>query len=339
MRKKILAILDGDRDFVERLVALAGREKGLPFSVHGFTEKEKLAAFCRNESVEILLLAEKLVSEETLRLPAGRVLSLTEERVKSAGGIPAVPRYQAARSLLAEAYGYARGNAAGEDGGLLKGKVRTVGVYSPSGGCGKTALLLALGQQLAREKPAIFLSLEDFPGLRTILRLDSGPGAFSLSDIFFLLRQGEGNLPAAISAGVGAFGKLDILPPAAFAEELRDVTVKEWEAFFDVLREKTAYEAILLDIGSGAGHLRNLLMECDRVYVPAEETPMDTARLEDFRRFLNMEENRELSGIVCPVRLPALTKEEQRSFPAQLEWSGVGRAAKELLARDPVVAS
>ena len=45
---------------------------------------------------------------------------------------------------------------------------------------------------------------------------------------------------------------------------------------------------------------------------------------------------RELSEILCPVRLPALTEEEHRHFPEQLEWSGIGRAAKELLAKDPV---
>ena len=337
MRRKILAVLDGEREFVQRLVALAGRERGLPFSVHGFTEKEKLAEFCKKERVEILLLAESLVSEETLRLPAGRILCLSEERVRSAKGLPAVPRYQAARSLLAEAYKYAGRSSANESGGLLKGKVQTIGVYSPVGRFEKTALLLALGQQMSREKPSVFLSLEDFPGLRTIFRLENGPKALCLSDIFFLLRQGEGNLPAVITAGVGNFGKLDLLPPAAFAEELRDVAVREWEAFFDILRAKTAYEAILVDVGSGAGHLRSLLAECDRVYVPTEETPMGAARLEDFRRFLAMEENRELQEIVCPVRLPTFTDEEHRHFPEQLEWSGVGRAAKELLTKDPVL--
>lgn len=336
MRKKILAVFDREKSFVERLVALAGREKGLPFCVHGFTEKEKLAAFCKKERVEVLLLAESLVSEETLRIPAGRLLCLSEERVKTAQGLPAVTRYQTARSLLAEAYKYASANKTNENTGVIKGKVRTIGVYSPLGRPEKTALLLALGQQMSRLKPSIFLSLEDFSGLGTLFRLESGPEAVSLSDIFFLQRQKEGNLPAAIAAGVGSFGKLDILPPAAFAGELRDVSVEEWETFFDTLREKTAYEAVFVDIGTGAGHLQSLLSECDRVYVPTEETPMGAARLEDFRRFLSMEENRELSETVCPIRLPILSQEEHRRFPEQLEWSAIGKTAKELLAKDPV---
>ncbi|MGX8703340.1 MAG: hypothetical protein ACSW8H_02680 [bacterium] len=336
MRKKILAVFDREREFVERLVALAGRERGLPFSVHGFTEKEKLADFCKKERVEVLLLAEDLVSEENVRLPAGKVLCLSEERVKNAKGLLAVPRYQAARSLLAEAYKYADDPLANAPSGLLKGKVRTVGVYSPAGCAEKTALLLALGQQMSRAKASIFLSLEDFSGLRTLFRLESGSAASGLSDIFFLQRQGAGNLPAVINASVGTFGKLHILPPAAFAGELRDVSVGEWRALFDVLREKTAYEAILVDIGTGAGHLQSLLMECDRVYVPTEETPMGAARLEDFRRFLALEENRELREIVCPVRLPKLSEEEHQHFPEQLEWSGIGQTAREFLAKDPV---
>lgn len=336
MRKKILAVYDVEKGFVERLVALAGRERGLPFSVHGFTEPARLADFCKKERVEVLLLAEKLVSEETLCLPAEQRICLTEERVKSAKGLLAVPRYQSARSLILETWRSACEHTANENSGVLKGKVKVIGAFSPAGRAEKTALLLALGQQMARKKPSLFLSLEDFPGLRTLFRLENGPGSLCLSDIFFLLRQGAGNIPAALAAGAGSFGKLDILPPAAFAGELSDVTVREWERFFDLLREETAYEAVFVDIGTGAGCLRSLLIECDRVYVPMEEMPIGAARIEDFRRYLACEENRELSEILCPVRLPALTEEEHRHFPEQLEWSGIGRAAKELLAKDPV---
>ena len=45
----------------------------------------------------------------------------------------------------------------------------------------------------------------------------------------------------------------------------------------------------------------------------------------------------DLFYVFCPVRLPAFTDEEHRHFPEQLEWSGVGRAAKELLTKDPVL--
>lgn len=339
MRKKILAVLDGEKAFVERLVALAGRERGLPFSVHGFTEVDKLADFCKKERVEVLLLAENFITEETLRIPAGRILCLSETRGRSVRGLGTVQRYQPAPGLLSEAYAYVRDDHEKENAGVLKGRVRVIGAYSPAGRAEKTALLLALGRQMSRERPSMFLSLEEFPGLRTIFRLEDGPGSFCLSDCFFLLRQGENSLPAALAAGAGTFGKLRILPPAAFAGELKDVTAREWEAFFDFLREKTPYEMIFVDIGAGAGHLRSLLIECDRVYVPAEETPMGAARMEDFRSFLSREENRELSEIICPVRLPALTEEEHRHFPEQLEWSGIGRAAAELLAKDPVYGS
>ncbi len=381
MRKKIMAVLDGERGFVERLVAFAGQERGLPVTVYGFTEIEKLAEFCGKERVEILLLAKSLVSEETRRLPAGTVLCLTEERVKTWEGLPAVSRYQMARSLLAEALAVSGKERNGESAGILKRKVRTIGVYSPNGRCGKTSLLLALGRQMARVRPTLYFSLEEFSGLGALLRMrqsgyDEGEGLLvrgkgirrpgltagrisseaeknaltgaametgqmaketNLADLFFLLRQKNENLASAIAAAACSYGKLDVLPPAALAGELRDVSEEEWERFFDVLREKTGYEVLLVDVAGGGGHLRTLLAECDRIYVPEAEDLIGKAKLTEFRQtFLERDGNREVAESLCRVKLPAFTAEESRNFPEHLEWSGIGRVAKELLEKDPV---
>lgn len=361
MRKKIMAVYDVEKGFVERLVAFAGQERGLPFSVFGFTEEEKLSDFCKKERVSLLLLAKALVTEATARLPADQVVCLAEEPVKKAAGLPAISRYQPARSLLLEAFSLLNQDSANASSAFTKSRVRTIGVYSPNAGCKKTSFLLALGQQLARKRPSLFLTLEDFSGLRALLlagesavapvqkggaagpllREDMDPcsprfGSRGLSDLLFLLRQGEGDWAAAVASCTLPFGKLDILMPPAFAGELFDVSSREWERFFDLLREKTAYEFLLVDVGGGAGNLREILLECDRLYLPAPADFVEKARTEEFQAFLEREENRDILPSLCTVHVPALRGEELSRYPRQLEWTSVGKLAKEVLEKDGI---
>lgn len=401
MRKKIMAVYDVEKGFVERLVAFAGQELGLPFSVFGFTEEEKLSDFCKKERVSLLLLAKALVTEATALLPADQVVCLAEEPVKKAAGLPAISRYQPARSLLLEAFSLLNQDSANASSAFTKSRVRTIGVYSPNTGCKKTSFLLALGQQLARKRPSLFLTLEDFSGLRalllagesavapvqkggaagsllredkgitvpvregdaagpllrgdkgitapvrkgdaagSLLREDMDPcsprfGSRGLSDLLFLLRQGEGDWAAAVASCTLPFGKLDILMPPAFAGELFDVSSREWERFFDLLREKTAYEFLLVDVGGGAGNLREILLECDRLYLPAPADFVEKARTEEFQAFLEREENRDILPSLCTVHVPALRGEELSRYPRQLEWTSVGKLAKEVLEKDGI---
>lgn len=72
----------------------------------------------------------------------------------------------------------------------------------------------------------------------------------SLSDVIYYLKQKKAGLGSRV-AMMAAHGAYDLIRPAAFLSEVMDLSQDEWERLLEALREETAYEQIVFDLGSG----------------------------------------------------------------------------------------
>ena len=168
----------------------------MPFEVHAFTDKEKLLEYVTAHHVEILLISEHDL-EEGCEYPAGQIIVLTD-RSSGNGLFPNVCKYQSSSQVMREVmevYGRQCGGIEIDRGVIIKPPMKIAGVFSPVARCGKTSFALALGQNLARVKPTLYLNFEAGSGMKVLL---NGSWERDLSDIIYYIRRGEKNIAARL---------------------------------------------------------------------------------------------------------------------------------------------
>lgn len=335
MKYKTLAICDPETEYVSRFADYLREHGNIPMDVHAFTDPDALLRFMDTHPVEILLLAESFLRDDTSEWPAGTVVILQQDgEIRNTAGFPCADKYRSAREVLQEVMALYGENAKPGFAGdrVLKPACKVIGVYSPVGRCFKTSFALALGQILANEKPTLYLNLEDFSGLGQMLHEHFER---DISDLIYMMRQDENDLMSRMAAMVSHISVLDFIPPCICGQELRSVTPEEWHTLLQEIINRSSYEAVILDLGSGTGHLEDLLTECDVIFMPVRNDAFSDAKYSAFESFLKVSGAERVSGKIRPIqmRVTNLPASRDRYFQ-QIVWSDIGDYARDCIRRE-----
>ncbi len=336
MKRKVLALCDLETAYAINFMEYINRKNTIPFEVHAFTSLDQLRIFVSSHQVEILLISENAMCREVGEWPINKLVILSEGiHNPDFGKYPSVYKYQSSSAVVREVlacYGETEENPDPEC--LLKPKMKTIGVYSPLGRCLKTSFALTLGQIAARSRAALYLNIEDDSGFESLFHTDFDR---NLSDIIYYLRQGEKNLTARMASIVKPIGNLDFLPPAKEPLEERCITEEEWRILISSIREHSSYEMLIMDIGTGQGCLKELLEECDLIYMPVKNDGISMAKLEHFENMLKLWDCEALSERIRKIHLPVRGLPDSRDrYLEQLVYSELGEYTRSLLEQESV---
>ena len=185
---------------------------------------------------------------------------------------------------------------------------------------------------LAREKPVLYLNLEEYAGFEQLLGCSYER---NIGDLIYYVRQEYNNLPLKISGMVQSVNNLDYLPPAMSPMDIQKTTLAEWLRLLDEIEKNMKYETIILDFGDGVSELYALLNQCHRVYMPVRQDVMSAAKLQQFEQLLQMWNYSGLLERIEKVRLPYhRTEKRGREYLDELVWSQLGDFVRELVRKE-----
>lgn len=332
MRKMVLALMDSEESYAVRFMEHMNRKKTMPFEVHAFTDKEKLLEYVTAHHVEILLISEHDL-EEGCEYPAGQIIVLTD-RSSGNGLFPNVCKYQSSSQVMREVmevYGRQCGGIEIDRGVIIKPPMKIAGVFSPVARCGKTSFALALGQNLARVKPTLYLNFEAGSGMKVLL---NGSWERDLSDIIYYIRRGEKNIAARLLPLIRELGQMGYVPPCSAPSEIYNVEEDEWRRMFESLRRDSSYEMLVLDLGSLPLFMPEILEECDVIYMPLRGDEVARAKLKEYEEALK-EHDVEIASRTHHLQIPLVkTSQNTTHYAERLPYGPVGRCAEEWISKD-----
>lgn len=324
--KKIMAVYDVDFRYADRLAEFANQREQVPFRVVAFTSLEKLKEFAQRETIDLLLVGDGVENEQLDGIQATQTVRLSENGVAEEG-MAAVYKYQASDSLLREVMSWYQPQEIPALMTATGRRSRITGVYSPIGRCGKTSFALTLGQVLAREKKVLYMTLEEFSGLSALTGTVYTGG---LSDLLYYYTQREYS-PVRLGSVTYNWGELDYIPPVTYAEDKNGIPQDVFAGLIRRIASDGTYEELLLDVGTFCGGSEELLGICDVVYVPVKDDVVSTAKLEEWKAYLNrsgrgmVREKLRFLKLPEPGPLPA-----RESYLEQLLWSELGDFVRDL---------
>lgn len=335
MNKNILALYEPDEDYIMNLLGyMHNHRDSLAFDIHAFTKIEDLRIFVNSQHVAILLVSEAAMTEEISGFSFDRLILLTEGRTPvKYQNYSAVTRYQNIPSLLKEVLScYADDQEEHAEKPVLKGNTRIIGIYSPVGRCLKTSYALTLGQLLAEQRPTLYLNFEGCAGFAELLHTNSER---DIEDFIYYMRQGEANLSDKLNVMTERLGDLRYLPPARSVQDVLSTTIEEWMQLIDLIKEKSSYERLILDIGNGVNGLREMLSICDVLYVPVLGGVAAEAKIHQFKELLRLWDAEEILRKLKLVQLPYSPSMERKDrYAEQLVFSPLGDYARDRIEKD-----
>lgn len=282
MKEKILAIVNSDKIYADRLASYLESQKTIPFYPHVFADVKACKVYIEDHPVEIILVDEE--QKEGFRESSVQVVLLAEGKlVDKKEEFACVYKYQRADrlvcSLLEQYVQSSQGNVSWKYNIVEK---KVVGIYSPVNRCGKTTFGLLYSKMLAKKGKVLYLNLEPFSGLaeRLGFREDG-----NLSDVLYYIKERKETVFHYIQTWVENHDGLYILPPVLVQSDIGALEEEDWNWFFGELVGKSDYDVIVMELSSSMQDMQIGFRECSRLYVPSLRNSVSAAKVEELKEY------------------------------------------------------
>lgn len=326
--KRIMAVYDVDPFYANKFAEFANVKEKTPFTAIAFTSLARLKTFTEKQSVELLLIGDEVELGDLADIKVGQIIRLSESGMPNGDGTRSVYKYQASDRVLREVMACYQVQAEPMAYVGTGVKSTVIGVYSPAGRCGKTGFAMTLGQILAKSGKVLLLCLEDFSAFSRMTRTEY---TGTLSDLLYYFRLGEYSR-LRLGSVIYQWNGLDYVPPAAYAEDLNDVTGEELAQLVQAIANDGGYDVILLDFGHFGKGAEVLLEICRVIYTPVPGDGIGTAKVEEWKGYLDVSGRSHLRERVELLELPGMRQTPPpEQYLEQIFWGEMGDYVRELV--------
>lgn len=302
MKKGIVAIYVFENEYAERLMEYIEQKNGLPFNFIAFTQKEEIVKYLEKEAIHILLLSENGMDDIEGIENIEHTILLSEGSVKREHeNIPTIYKYQSSENILRELMKFYLASSKCEEIYTDRNEAEIVGVYSPINSDQKTLTALLIGQIYASKKRTLYINLEEFAAVGSLIGIDFDE---NISDLMYFFRQNTNMVNLKLQATIRNYNQLDIIPPVVYSLDLRKVETNWWTSLIEKIASSGVYDVIVLDIGNVIEDVFKVIGLCAKVYMPQGQTFIEKNRINLFESYLLRDNKDNLLNKISIIDIP-----------------------------------
>ena len=182
---------------------------------------------------------------------------------------------------------------------------------------------------LARKHAVLYLNLEEYAGFEELL---GKTFSYNLGDLLYYVHEEHPNLMLKLSAMVQTINQMDYIPPVQAPCDIRAASWEDWEKLLQEIVQHSAYEIVILDVGSGIEETFQLLDLCKKIYMPVLSDAMSVCKITQFENLLRLWDFPQVLEKTEKIRLPLYAGSDQtQSYIEQLLWSELGDYVRKML--------
>ncbi|MBO6214338.1 MAG: chromosome partitioning protein ParA [Lachnospiraceae bacterium] len=198
-----LGILDGNRNYLDRLSSGFSERYSDSLEIYLFTNIESARNNIRDKKIDVLLANDSFsLKPEELPQKCGFAWFVDTPGVDAIGGYPAICKFQKADLIykqILNVYSEVAGNI--DRKRMPREEETFLSVFSsPAGGVGNTTLAIAYAIHLASlGKKVFYLNLEDISSTDAYL---NDEGSFSFSEVIYAIKSNKSNLSLKLESSM-----------------------------------------------------------------------------------------------------------------------------------------
>ncbi len=281
--KKIMALCDGEQDYLYHMADYLEKRDTFPFAVHCFTDMAQLRRFTDGNEIELLLIAENAYEKE-IEVPARHLVILNESGNEVGNEVENINKYQSSESILKAVMDSYMGSNDGVPRRLATGnRMKIIGNYTPIGRSFQTTFALSMGQILAKEHKTLYLNLESYSGFGHLLNREF---ATDIMDVLYYFNCEREKLVYKMEGLVQSVNGLDYIPPVVSYQQLGGITGEQWIQLFREIEKISEYEYLILDLSEQVQGLFDVLRECCNIFTIVREDGIAEAKMRQYEALI-----------------------------------------------------
>ncbi len=278
MARLNLVIADFDESYVRGLSEYIASYHSTAFTVSCFTKADSFSRYMEQKpSADVLLISADVIelAKEIANIRLKLVLS-NGALIKEYPGFQAINKYSTGEKLLGDVvHLYSKLDPIAMRISPYSKSTELIGVYSPSGGAGKTTIAAALSMQCAElGRSCLYLNLEGIQSTGVFFNSDCKR---NLSYAFYYLKEKSKNLSFkldGIKSTDADYGVQYFNSPES-PLEYEEINADDLEKLLQSIKSMGCYDYVFIDM-SNAFDLKNyrVMNLCDRIVLVNLEEPV-----------------------------------------------------------------
>lgn len=306
MAKINVVLTDTDELYLNRLSNYL-IEKAESFNVSSFSSQDILNKYLANQSnkVDLLIIPADFINDSIKKIDISAKIILSDGTYNKIEGFESVNKYQKADKLISDIL-LIFAEKTGRTDAVKKGNksTKTIGLYSPVGGCGKTTIALALSTLCASSGYKVFyLNFEKTNSSDAFF--EKAPNG-NISDVFLALKTKGANVGLKIISNryTDPTTKISYINSADSAMEYNELTESEIARLLNEFEILGEYDLVFVDVQSALDkYTLNILTCCDKILVPFCQDRLSLGKMASFIDEFKYHES--LSGLSSKIHLIA----------------------------------
>ncbi len=293
------------------------KEIGYNVDLSIITEREYFVNFfSRPQNIDVLLIEKELMTDAIQRMHIERVFVLqdTEETEDYGQNMTGIFKYSSAKEIYHK-IGVIAQPLQGGGRARENGQTRTILVYSPIGGSGKTMLSLALARELARfNKRVLYINMESIQNFQWVLRYKDTVDA---DFCFGLARHDESIVKGKKALTYIGNEEFDYIRPIAGSTLSYGIKNEDYVFLIRTFMQTGSYDYIVLDTSSELNQCNMDIMGlADRVVTIVQQDAMSIWKTDGFLDNIDYSDQEKFLFVCNRYR------ESKRNFFLESEYLG-----------------
>lgn len=286
LEPRIMVLCDGEEDYAQHLANYLQKEKEFPWQIYLFTNVSELYRFSKSKNIDLILIAESIVSEQIIQTKCNIIILLNESGTLVWEELKNVNKYQPADAILKELltvyllFDQSIKSINGE-----KKTTKLIGMYSPVKRCLQSYFAISMAQILSLTHRTLYLSCEYYSGhLTDMYKIQ----ALDLSDLLYFLHEKDSKFLQRFKTIMNSAGTMDYIYPMTMGENLLYVKAEEWIELLHNIFEMNEYDYVIIDLCESIQGLFRILQECYKVFTITKDDPIAQRKIDQYEHLLSI---------------------------------------------------
>jgi hypothetical protein len=280
--EKVMALYNSDLLYTTRFMEYVNKKKELNIRISAFTKEESLKEYLHNNSVDILVLGDEILTEELSHHNIKYIYRLSDNPQKEAVmDQPQIFKYQSAMMVMKEILSDYM-----EKEGKVKAvsnlsQVRITSIFTPISGAEKLNFVWALSSLMTQHSKVLLVILEPFP----VVMLPHSTNNQGLTEFIYYLKENF-NIEKMRSL-LTQSGSLYILSGVIHGADLLSLSREDIQKWLEELRKTADYQNVIFYLGCYSEAIIELINLSDRVLAVSLSNTFETAVLKEWEKQMN----------------------------------------------------
>ncbi|MCI8462776.1 MAG: chromosome partitioning protein ParA [Lachnospiraceae bacterium] len=286
-----LAILEGDKAYLERITTVFNTKYINKLEIYCFTDKAAAMQSVKSSRIDVFLANESFgVDKAEIPQDCGFAYLIDASDIKCLAGITAICKFQKVEMIYRQILDVFSEKATDMTGILAHDENSSylTAFLTAGGGTGSSVAAAACAMNFAQKgRNTLYLNLERFGSADAFF---NASGDSDLGDIIYAIKSKKANLSMKLeslvkqdSSGVFFFS------PTKMALDITELTIAEAKQIISILRLSGTYNHIILDLDFSLDkRLLSLLEDCNSIVFVTDGSQVSNIKLERALRSLEV---------------------------------------------------